>query len=263
MRDATAERAYREEVEDARRMRKALGAAAGIGAWGYDPVAETIWWSDELADLVGLDSRITWTPENFFELIHPKDREPTQSAMARAVATGEQVRLEHRVWARTRWMTMRVTVRTERAEGGVFSLKGISEEITELAETRDAARRGELTARKARREAQAMAGRLALALEAAAAGVYEIDHVRQTFWCSPEFERITGQKGSSYEEASRLRYPGSTPTTCRTCAPRSAPCTAATSSPARASRRGSSGPTGPSAGCASSTTCWSTRTAAG
>ncbi len=30
----------------------------------------------------------------------------------------------------------------------------------------------------------------------------------ESFWCSPEFERITGRKNSSYEEATELRYPG-------------------------------------------------------
>ena len=39
--------------------------------------------------------------------------------------------------------------------------------------------------RKARREAEASASRLNLALEAAEAGVYEIDHVGKTFWARP------------------------------------------------------------------------------
>ncbi|MCR5873551.1 PAS domain-containing protein [Phenylobacterium sp. J426] len=47
-----------------------------------------------------------------------------------------------------------------------------------------------------------------MALKAAEAGVYEIDHVNRSFWASPEFERITGRRGSSYEEAVQLSYPG-------------------------------------------------------
>jgi PAS domain S-box-containing protein len=62
--------------------------------------------------------------------------------------------------------------------------------------------------RKARREAQAAASRLKLALEAADAGVYEIDHVAKTFWASPEFVKLTGQDNASYEEATQLRFPG-------------------------------------------------------
>jgi len=208
MRDISAERAYREEIEEARRTRKALGSAAGIGVWEFSPLTGHIWWSDEIMDLVGFDPEIDWTSERFYALVHPRDRGRLTKAMTRSVATGEPLRIEHRIWARDRWLTMRVTVRTEPTGTGAYALKGISEDITELAEARDAARKGEQTARKARRDAQALAGRLNLALEAAEAGVYEIDHVNESFWCSPEFERITGQKNSSYEEATELRYPG-------------------------------------------------------
>ena len=149
MRDIHAERADRDEIEEARRTRKMLGASAGIGIWEFDPVANTIWWSDELSDLVGFDPQVVWTPDLFFEHIHPRDRRPTREAMAEAVATGKAVRLEHRIRAGRRWITMRVTVRTERRAGGVFALKGISEDITELAKARDAARRGEQQMRKA------------------------------------------------------------------------------------------------------------------
>ncbi|MFZ5718817.1 MAG: PAS domain-containing protein [Pseudomonadota bacterium] len=208
MRDVTAERAYREEVAEARRTRKLLGASAGIGIWTFDPIANRIWWSDEIIELVGLDPATDWTPEHFFEFVHPRDREPLRNAMAGVVRTGQPARLEHRIWARTRWLVMRVTVRARPLAEGVFALQGISEDITDLAQTRDAARQGEQQARKARREVAAYAGRLSLALEAAEAGVYEIDHVKKTFWCSPEFERITGQGDASYEQAIKLRYPG-------------------------------------------------------
>ncbi len=208
MRDISAERAYREESEEARRTRKDLGAAAGIGIWEFNPVTGRIWWSDEIISMVGFDPDLDWTAKRFYGMVHPRDRARLIAAMTDCVETGQSRRVEHRIRAGDRWLTMRVTVRTEKVAPGVHALKGISEDITELAEARDAARQGEQTARKARREAQALAGRLNLALEAAEAGVYEIDHVRKTFWCSPEFERITGQKNSSYEEATELRYPG-------------------------------------------------------
>ena len=57
MRDVTDERTYRAESEEARRTRKALGAAAGIGVWEFDPRKDVIWWSDEIVELVGLDPR--------------------------------------------------------------------------------------------------------------------------------------------------------------------------------------------------------------
>ena len=208
LRDASAERAREEEVEEARRTRKLLGASAGLGVWEYDPAADVIWWSEELATLIGFDTSITWTPKMFFERVHPRDRTDMQRVMTEATITGETVRTEHRVLAYGAWRVMRVTVRTQAGPGGMFALKGISEDITELAEARDAARRGEQQMRKARREAQVLARRLKLALEAAEAGVYEIDHKAQTFWCSPEFATVTGRRGADYGEATQLEFPG-------------------------------------------------------
>jgi PAS domain S-box-containing protein len=60
---------------------------------------------------------------------------------------------------------------------------------------------------QARRDAQANARRLKLALEAADAGVYEIDHVAQTFWASPEFRKVVGANSASYGDALRLKFP--------------------------------------------------------
>ncbi|MDZ4374554.1 MAG: PAS domain-containing protein, partial [Phenylobacterium sp.] len=208
LRDDTADRAYRQEIEEARRTRKMLGSAAGIGIWSFDPLSNTIWWSDELMELAGFDPDVVWTPDRFYDTVHPRDRRRMREALMRAVQTGESVRLEHRIRGRNGWSTMRVTVRARPISEGLHRLQGISEDITELANARDLARREEQRARRARREVQANASRLNVALEAAEAGVYEIDHVNRTFWCSPEFERITGQTNSSYDEAVDLRYPG-------------------------------------------------------
>jgi PAS domain S-box-containing protein len=208
LRDATADRARREELEEARRTRKMLGASAGVGIWSYDPATHCIWWSDELATMLGVDPATVSTPDAFAKLVHWRDRKETQSLLARAVRHGTPAQWEHRIRAHGSWITVRVTVRTELAAGGLFSLKGISEDITELAGARDAARRGEQQMRRARREAQVSATRLKLALQAAEAGVYEIDHVAKAFWASPEFEKLTGQGGATYEEATQLRFPG-------------------------------------------------------
>jgi PAS domain S-box-containing protein len=208
MRDASAERARAQELEDARRTRKMLGASAGVGIWSYDPIAHRIWWSEELATMLGIDPAQVATPDAFAQLVHWRDRKRTQAMLSRAVRHGTPAQAEHRIRAHGGWMTVRVTIRTEPATGGLFAMKGISEDITELAGARDAARRGEQQMRRARREAQANASRLKLALQAADAGVYEIDHVTKSFWASPEFEKLTGQGNATYEEATQLRFPG-------------------------------------------------------
>ncbi len=60
---------------------------------------------------------------------------------------------------------------------------------------------------EARRQAQENARRLKMALTAADAGVYEIDHANQTFWASPEFKKLVGQDKADYKAAFNLHYP--------------------------------------------------------
>ncbi|MGZ6037114.1 MAG: PAS domain-containing protein [Phenylobacterium sp.] len=208
LRDATAERARAQELEETRRLRRELSESAGIGTWLYEPLEDRIEWSQDLLRLTGFDIEDISRPDQFYARVHPKDREHTRALMARAVETGEGTTLEHRMKVGGRWTSWRATFRTLPRAGGVFALKGISEEITELATARDAARQGELKMKRAQRDAHANAQRLAVALEAAEAGVYEIDHVSKTFWASPEFVKITGQDNATYQEATQLRFPG-------------------------------------------------------
>jgi signal transduction histidine kinase/CheY-like chemotaxis protein len=58
----------------------------------------------------------------------------------------------------------------------------------------------------ARQDAEINAGRLSLALYAAQAGVYEIDFVNRTFWCSPEFEQLVGRT-MTFDEATCPAWP--------------------------------------------------------
>ena len=208
LRDATQERARAEELDETRRMRRELSESAGIGTWLYEPLENRIEWSQDLLSLTGFDVEDIKSPEDFYARVHPKDREHTRRLMTHAVQTGEGASLEHRMKVGGRWTSWRATFRALPRAPGAYALKGISEEITELATARDAARRGELKMKRAQRDAEANAQRLAVALEAAEAGVYEIDHVSKSFWASPEFVKITGQDNATYQEATQLRFPG-------------------------------------------------------
>jgi PAS domain S-box-containing protein len=59
---------------------------------------------------------------------------------------------------------------------------------------------------EARREARVNARRLRVALGAAQAGVYEIDHAGKAFWGSPEFHRILGRR-VSYDDVRSAVWP--------------------------------------------------------
>jgi PAS domain S-box-containing protein len=208
LRDASEERARADELEETRRTRRLLSESAGIGTWVFEPLDNRVEWSRDLLSLTGYAAEDITNPEQFHAIVHPADRPLTSELMGAAVNTGQGATLEHRMKVHGRWTSWRATFRTEPRPGGRFALRGISEDITELAKARDAARRGELKMKKAQREAQASAQRLAVALEAAEAGAYEIDHRNKTFWASPEFVKITGQGEASYEEATQLRFPG-------------------------------------------------------
>ena len=58
----------------------------------------------------------------------------------------------------------------------------------------------------ARGEAQLNAERLKMALEAARAGVFEIDYDSRAFWCSPEFEALIGRP-MDFEDACATAWP--------------------------------------------------------
>ncbi|HEY8615733.1 PAS domain S-box protein [Phenylobacterium sp.] len=210
MRDASEEMAREAEIDDARRERKLLGAASGVGIWSFEPGGHSIYWSDELLALTGFEAEDVDTPEKFMAQLDPAEGAMVFAALRKGTLEGGSAQLEHRIRRKDgRWITVRATFHAEPREGGVYALKGLSQDITELVEARDAAREGEARMRLARREALENAKRLKLALEAAGAGVYEIDHVNKSFWCSPEFKKLTGKgRRSTYEEATQLRYPG-------------------------------------------------------
>jgi PAS domain S-box-containing protein len=208
LRDAEDAVARSAELEDARRTRKMLGAAAGIGVWSYEPIESRMYWSEELVALTGIDAVTAANPGFFRTVLHPRERKRVIDTLVRAITTGENGQLEHRLKCGERWLTVRSTFHTERRSETEFALKGISEDITELARARDAARKREQQGNRARSQAQANASRLKMALAGAQAGVYEIDHVNRSFWASPEFVRLTGKSNATYEEATQLRFPG-------------------------------------------------------
>jgi PAS domain S-box-containing protein len=70
----------------------------------------------------------------------------------------------------------------------------------------DVRKRQELALAETRRQAQANAERLGLAMKAARAGVFEVNLAEQLFWCSPEFVEVAG-RALSFEEASSPAWP--------------------------------------------------------
>ena len=199
MRDVTVGRQRDEELEAARRVQAMLSEAAGIGTWSYEPTNDTITWSPDLLALFDWGHDEIDTPQKFLARLEETQRDAVDAAFTRGVETGVGETIEHRFrTGHGRWLTMRATFRTEK-RGRMFALKGISQDVTELAEARDAALRGQQRVGDMAEELTANAVRLKLALHAAEAGAFEVDHGQGTFWASDRFYELVEHR-MTYEE---------------------------------------------------------------
>ncbi len=191
-RAASALAASEQRGRQALQERALLSEIAGVGLWAYDPRTDAFEWSGEwLRALIGPDTPMT-TAEQFLGLCHPDDHGSVIQAVTAAAERGANGAFDHRLRAADGgWVWMRVHLRAEPASGGVHRVLGISQEITHLAE--------------ARREAEAQAQRLKVALRAAKAAVVEIDYAAQTIWHSPMFGELIGRE-LTYNEAIRAAW---------------------------------------------------------
>ncbi|WP_425995070.1 PAS domain S-box protein [Caulobacter sp. DWR1-3-2b1] len=302
----------------ASRTREILADAAGIGMWTYDPRTQALDWEPDALTATGLSPADLDTADAFLARVGEDQRQAVFDTYQRGVQTGDPGTVEFRLRGRDgQWFTLRSSFRAEPLEGGQFMLKGISQNLTDVVRSRDAALWGEHRARQlvedapfavavygldlrlhlvsprfldifksseadvigkslhelthgarrrfvsavtralsgeiitrredrlrdaegmehtlrwearpwrnaagaivgvitymddvtaladARREARVNARRLRIALGAARAGVYEIDHAGKSFWGSPEFHRMLGRK-IHYEDVREAVWP--------------------------------------------------------
>ncbi|CAN5236675.1 PAS domain S-box protein [soil metagenome] len=151
--DVIADQAHGSELATARVTRDLL-SAAGIGVWSYEPHAQHIEWSSDILAATGLSAEEVALPARFFDRLDPVEGEALRLAFDTAVRTGQGGTIEHRLrGAGGQWFTYRATFRTEPRADGLHALKGISQNVTEVALSRDAAVWGERQARKLVEEA--------------------------------------------------------------------------------------------------------------
>ncbi len=200
LRDITDDRDAQAPLQDARDSHL-LMRLGGMGRWSWDPEHGTTL-SPELIALFGLAPDWADAGGDFLDLCHPDDRPLVMAALSKAAVEGGSGSYQHRsATGKGRWLHLRVVFKSEPHPTGGYSLQGMVQDVTELAEARDAAVAAEHKVRGLMEEARAASQRLRLALGAAQAGVFEIDHAAKRFWCSPEFVLLTGQT-MTYEEAS-------------------------------------------------------------
>ena len=140
LRDATRERERELELEDARRTRLLLSESAGVGTWTYEPAEERLDWSDDIRAITGYGRGEMANAEAFRRILHPDEAEAVREAFNRGIMEGISQTLEHRMRNRDgSWSTWRATFHCEPRDGGVYALKGMSQDITEMVASRDVA----------------------------------------------------------------------------------------------------------------------------
>ncbi len=187
----TLSQAHGTALETAERLRIALNAARA-GVCEIDFKAETVWCSDQVAQILGQRLEYSVDPEASWPMCHPDDRR----RIFEVDWIGDQHEaVEIRVVlpdGAIRWIEMHGE--RELDEAGRLS------KITSLVLDIDARKRQELALAQARRSLQANAERLKLAMDAARGGVFESNFQNKTFWGSAEFVQIVGRT-LTYEES--------------------------------------------------------------
>jgi PAS domain S-box-containing protein len=198
MRDVTLEREREAELASARRTREMLSEAAGIGSWSYEPERGVIEWSHDITVLTGWTQADIGDPEAFNSKVHEADARETRKVFQRGVVKGVGAAIDHRMITKDgRWLTLRATFRTEPRPGGAFALKGISQDITEIAEARDAALAG------AESKARFLAN-MSHELRTPMNGVMGVIHLLKKEPMSPDAQRLLAEAASCGEMLAAL-----------------------------------------------------------
>jgi PAS domain S-box-containing protein len=127
VRDVTARRAIRRELERRQDRLARLEELGDVGGWELDPETDALRWTAGTKRLLGVPADHEPTFPDALELFHPDDRETVEDAIDAARETGEAFDLEARITTpagRKRWVQMR----GERIDGG--TLRGVIRDVS-------------------------------------------------------------------------------------------------------------------------------------
>jgi len=84
-------------TESENRLSKAQKIAR-LGSWEWDITGNTLWWSDEIYAIFGLDrNRFGATYESFIKAVHPQDREFVENSVHQALFFKRPYSIDHRI----------------------------------------------------------------------------------------------------------------------------------------------------------------------
>lgn len=115
------------------RLRLALDAA-GMGTWVWNPITGDVQWSEQMGPLYGLPpGTLSLSAEQWFELVHPDDRDLIERADRQFLRFGNTYQIEFRVVlpsGAVRWLEGKGKVVERGPEGEVTSIVGVTMDIT-------------------------------------------------------------------------------------------------------------------------------------
>jgi PAS domain S-box-containing protein len=183
------------ELAEARRVLQANAdrlavaiKAARAAVFDLDVENRTAWCSPEVEAMAGRPLAYDDIDRPAWSVCHPDDVARVNASIRMA---------EGRTLAPVQWRLVDAAggVRWVESNGEVtFGADGRIKRVIGVLVDIDDNKRQETALLDSRRDAQANAERLQLAMMASRAGVFEIDFLTQTFWCSPEFDEVVGQK---------------------------------------------------------------------
>ena len=132
-RDVTERRKAQEAALEARRQLSMALVAARMGTWSWDVATGALEWSDNLAEIHGLEQgTFGGTYQAFLACVHPDDRERVDSGVRRAVAERSTYDVEFRVPfpdGSTHWVAGHGQVFVD-SEGNPVRMIGIGQDVT-------------------------------------------------------------------------------------------------------------------------------------
>jgi PAS domain S-box-containing protein len=184
--DITDRRKERQELESTRRQLEMALEGAKLGVWSFEPAAQSCWFSERAAQLLGLEGLEDGLMANAWDLqkvIHPDDWDHFKAPYVGRFPDGH-LETEYRVIrpdGEVRWLyAMGTAVRDEK--GRPQTIFGVNFDITER--------------KRAEEELDSIRQRLDIAVEGAKLGVWTLDPRTGASWFSDRARDLIGLPGN-------------------------------------------------------------------